>query len=776
MGWVALWLVLLAGCADSTPVLPVLVTSVPQDGDRAFPYTEWLRLDFAEALGDRASDSIELRCNESPQAIRIHRVAANRVAIDPRGELAPGARCELNWRGAFGMERLAFSTAERGPAAHVLYDRENPRNIAPFPDDYWLLANPAHPGNPAEQRLRIELSGFPFPDQWLMNAFAKGVRDFDGFSPIAHITIQLSAGAHPDTFPHTPEQSLDPLASVALFDITPGYSGFATRVPFLLEARSERMGDQIDHALLLFPSVSLKPLHRYAVIVTRRLRSRAGAPFAPSGFFRKVRDGESNPADSWAMKRVRTLVGEVMTAVASSEPPLESSDVAFAVRFTVRSFEGIADDLMAIRRKTVAGPAPLIDIKRVVAESAEKVAEGSAVAAIVYGTWTAPEWRHRRRKLARDPQNAAPVQVGVRNLPFVLALPRAALEGPVPVVMYQHGNPGSAREEVLRHARDSLAGAGFAVVGFTDVINREVSPPGPDVRERARRQIVNVILLSLLETGDIADYFLQTAAEQLAFLRAIGEIAAIPRFALEEPGRGAPMQIHGIDPAAPLLYLGISEGAHHGSLLLPFAPEIRAAVLIAPGRRFSEVLIHQRSEQILAPLSFLGFGRLSPTEIWASLALIQTIFDRQDPHVFARFLYREPLEIDPPRRASVLVVEGLGDSLVPNHATRALARELGPLPQLGMPGRTIPGFQSASGLLTANVDARTTAAFYQYVPKGAKGVDSTPGCDVPMLAESSATEGHYCAQSAEESIRQRIHFFKTALEKKAPEIIDPLTR
>ena len=88
----------------------------------------------------------------------------------------------------------------------------------------------------------------------------------------------------------------------------------------------------------------------------------------------------------------------------------------------------------------------------------------------------------------------------------------------------------------------------------------------------------------------------------------------------------------------------MSEGAHHGSLLLPFAPQIRAAVLIAPGRRFSEVLIHQRSEQILAPLYFLGFGRLSPTEVWASLALIQAIFDRQDPNNFARFLYREPLD------------------------------------------------------------------------------------------------------------------------------------
>jgi hypothetical protein len=62
------------------------------------------------------------------------------------------------------------------------------------------------------------------------------------------------------------------------------------------------------------------------------------------------------------------------------------------------------------------------------------------------------------------------------------------------------------------------------------------------------------------------------------------------------------------------------------------------------------------------------------------------------------------------------------------------------------------------------------------VPKGVESVDPTPGCDEPALAESSAQEGHYCAQSAEESLRQRVHFFETALGEGAPEIIDPLTR
>jgi hypothetical protein len=274
----------------------------------------------------------------------------------------------------------------------------------------------------------------------------------------------------------------------------------------------------------------------------------------------------------------------------------------------------------------------------------------------------------------------------------------------------------------------------------------------------------------------LPDDWIETVAEQLSFLRAIQRIGAIPSFAIEAPRAGDPARIHGIDVSRPLAYLGISEGAHHGSLLLPFAPEIRAAALITPGRRFSEVLIHQGSERLRAPLEFLGFRRLSPTDIWVALALVQQLFDNQDPHNFARFLYREPLAIDPPRRASLLVVEGLADSLIPNHATRALVREFGPLPLLGAPERAIAGFASARDSVSGNIDARTSAAFYQYVPSGIDGVAATPGCEDSALAESSAREGHFCAQSAAESLRQRAHFFESALGDGAPEIIDPLTR
>ena len=78
-----------------------------------------------------------------------------------------------------------------------------------------------------------------------------------------------------------------------------------------------------------------------------------------------------------------------------------------------------------------------------------------------------------------------------------------------------------------------------------------------------------------------------------------------------------------------------------------------------------------------------------------------------------------------------------------------------------------PVLTSVAGALFANVNATTTAGYYQYVPSGVPGMDPTPGC----IAHS---EGHFCPQNAPEAVRQRSEFFQMALSEAAPLIIDPL--
>jgi hypothetical protein len=121
----------------------------------------------------------------------------------------------------------------------------------------------------------------------------------------------------------------------------------------------------------------------------------------------------------------------------------------------------------------------------------------------------------------------------------------------------------------------------------------------------------------------------------------------------------------------------------------------------------------------------------------------------------------------------VLLVEGVGDGFVPNHATEALAVALGGV-AVALPGRaSLPGLASARLPLVGNVDADTTGALVQWTPLGVAGREPTPGCSEPTSGPI-AWEGHWCAQSALESSQQRAAFFVSALSSRAPAVVDPL--
>jgi hypothetical protein len=276
--------------------------------------------------------------------------------------------------------------------------------------------------------------------------------------------------------------------------------------------------------------------------------------------------------------------------------------------------------------------------------------------------------------------------------------------------------------------------------------------------------------------------------EQLAFIRAVqglGELDLLPL--------GAPDGIPDIDTTR-ILYHGISEGGNNGQAFVPYAPEVRAAALMVGGARLMEVLIHQQAGVFLTTLPTL-FPSMRPDDIWAAASLFQSDFDRQDKHNHGRFAFREralvPLYCDDlascldadwcddpshctDRKPSTLLVEGLNDSLVPNSTTESAAWQYGPLPHLAPVQRAVPFLDVVTDEVVANVDAETTAAFYQYVPVGVPGIPPTPGC--AALDPARANEGHYCAQSATESRAQRLIFFGTAIDpsRAAPTIVDPL--
>jgi len=337
-----------------------------------------------------------------------------------------------------------------------------------------------------------------------------------------------------------------------------------------------------------------------------------------------------------------------------------------------------------------------------------------------------------------------------------MTLPLQSLSGPVIPLMYQHGNPGSP-DEILGSNNEQLDDAGFAIAGIQDTLNR------PPLKQDVAFQI-QVIFFFLVQTQQLPDFWNQTGADMIFFLRAIqgmGSLDLIHQAPDGSPalgGDGSPE----IDPST-ILYKGISEGANNAQRFLPFAPEILAAEATVGGARLSETLIHQSADAILSQIGGI-LTKLRPVELWVGLSLFQAAFDPQDGHTYLRHLYREPLlpfagstDVTPP---STIWTQGIGDSLVPNNATYAMVRELG-IPHVRPIAHAVPTLEQVDAPLRENIAPGITSGFFQFDPT------TTPGCK-----DGVQPEGHFCPQSAKIARDQRLHFLLTALQG-SPEIVDP---
>ncbi|MEN8183133.1 MAG: hypothetical protein ABFS46_11425 [Myxococcota bacterium] len=728
------------GCEDQGPEFdssspPSVLSSDPVAGAAGVPRTAWLRLSVEGLLP--ASRSVGIRCDGERVPSQASALGSGVLVLNPVSDLPAGSFCSVRWTGARGPEEFFFSTeADRGSGS-VPYDRRDPSAVAPFPDDYWLV-----PDASTASGSRLEFDVGPLGAGLLdaiVNSIAAAISDRDGYSPAQSGIIALSEAVDEGNLPKDESATLDPFSPIALYDMEPGSPEFGKRVPFQMRMRSDRARDDtLDHSLVIFPARTLDPGGTYAFVVTRRLHAAGdpGRPFDGSEFFRAVA-GPPTVGEAPEVARARESIEPVLAFLETTPAlPIPREDVALALRISVRTESFDPSDLVAIKEDYLANPPPPIQI--------DSIRPGFGRAAFVEGTVELPFYLGPVGfgSVNRDPVSGRPVPVETEAVRFTLTLPFQAETGPVPIVFYEHGHPGSP-DEVFFGFNEFLDDAGYAIAGIHDVLNRRF--PGSDV------EFIHLLGFQRLPLFDLQSY-----ADMLGFLRAIeglGTQSLLPVF--------APDAIPEIDPAR-ILFRGISYGSHYSLAFLPLAPEITAAASVVGAGRFFENTIHQ---VVIEDFLTLVPGA-RPGQILIGLAAVQNDSDRQDSYFMARHLYRERLEVAglegslPP---NLLWLEGIGDSLVSNTATRAAADELG-IPLLRPVQRATPVLEEADAPLSENLGPDLTAAHFQYDPP------ATPSCR-DLFGEF---EGHFCPQIALEAEAQTLHFFSTALDPtQAAEIIDP---
>ena len=744
---------------------PALISAQPLAGATNVPRTAWLRFRLATPIADDAlaGFGFALECNGEGVARSVHARGDGSLILNPAPELPAGASCRVVWRGSDGAiaeSRFAVAANATGGDAIALYDRSDPLALAPFPDDYYVVADPGQPSG-----VSIEMPVPPFTESFQSQAFTSLVAQTtysDGWSRMTHVVFAFSHPLDPSAVPANETASQDPFAPIALIDVDPDSPAFGDRLPYRILLRSDRAPDgSFDHTAMLFPSVDLREHGRYAVVVTKRAfaAGQPGRPVGSSAFFTAVK-GAASDGEAAEVTQARDAVGPALETVAAlADVPIPAEDIAVAVRLSIRTQPGVEDSVY-FKERALSLPPPQLVLPSLANPCPNAnnfcIRLVSTRALEIRGRVRLPEFRNPGLLVFQRDDNGVPVQTGTNEVPFMMTLPVQSLDGPVPIVMYQHGNPGSPLEATRDSGTGYLDDAGYAVAGIQDTLNRQI---GQDVALQ-----VSVILFFAVQTQQLPDYWAQTGADMIGFLRAIqgmGSLDLLHKDALGRPALG-PDGIPEIDPTR-ILYHGISEGGNNAQRFLPFAPELIAATPTVGGARLGETLIHQSSDAILAQVGAL-MPELRPIDLWSGLVLFQLGFDPQDGHTFLKYLYREPLlpfagstDVTPP---SALFTEGVGDSLVPNNASRSMAAELG-IPHVRPIAREIPSLVQVDPPVAQNLAPGLTSGYFQYDPA------TTPYC-----VTRPQPEGHYCPQSAPEAQAQRRHFLESALEG-AAEIVSP---
>jgi dienelactone hydrolase len=261
-------------------------------------------------------------------------------------------------------------------------------------------------------------------------------------------------------------------------------------------------------------------------------------------------------------------------------------------------------------------------------------------------------------------------------LDFYLTLP--AGPGPHPAVVLQHGFAGDNGFALT--VANELARAGLAGIAITAVSHGR------------RGNVFDILTSTPLQVRDV---FRQTNADQMALVRGV-------QLGIDVDADGS----SDVDPNR-LAYLGVSLGGILGATLIAIEPALQTAVLNVAGGRVAFLGDNPGTRPIYSQ-HYAGLAQLdinSPEfEIFRQriLELGQQALDPADPLNFARRWRAERFPGFTPRR--VLMQEGIGDNLVSNESTEALA---------------------AAGGLVANQpqsDARGVSGLWRFEPPGGHGI------------------------------------------------------
>jgi hypothetical protein len=542
--------------------------------------------------------------------------------------------------------------------------------LLPFPSSIYEVDDPT---TATGVRLDLATSAMPATNAGI-HVEAAYFNKKDGFSADAPMLV-----AFPEGFDATslapigdPGQSLLPTSPTVIVDLTT-----MQRVPHFAEADANAYSAG-GTALIIRPVVRLTEKHRYAVGITKALKSATGGEIARSAAFQAFVDGSDTGnlrADRLHGRYEKAFAGLAAVGVAKD-------DLVLAWDFTVASDAAVRSDMETARDLAVAAIGTNGANLTFTIDSDDPNDDPPLVAHYIQGHYTAPQFLTDNgsgtSRLARD-ANGKPMIVGTYTAPFWAVIPACVSNtSKLPVVVYGHGLMG-AGDEIDSHNMKYTANYMCAITIATDWRGMSAE----DLNS------VGAALVDANNFPTVVDHLVQGMINFIALEQIVrGPMAESDTFMMN----GNPL----IDPDR-VYYYGNSQGGIYGGTFMAYDPNIMTGILGVPGANYSMLL--DRSTDWTQYHAIQRNAYPDPIDSEILLNIFQQDWDRVDPITTTQGLIGvngAPVPGTPAKQ--ILMIEAASDSQVPNISTETEARTMG-IPVLTPADRVPYGLTGADGPL-----------------------------------------------------------------------------
>lgn len=284
----------------------------------------------------------------------------------------------------------------------------------------------------------------------------------DGFSPATPILAYFPEAIDPQSLPFllNPETSLSPDSATVILDMET-----KELVAHFAEV-DEKVEEGERQALLIRPLKRLEAGRRYAVAITRSIRTLEGTVPTSPPLWSSIVNGTAS--DDRAKAQAERMP-EILAALASAG--IQKDDLVLAWDFVTASDQHITGNLLRMRELAL----PEIGDEGIGYEI-EKIEEKPSehVLRRIVGTYQVPRFLSQTDASVAEAtldldDDGLPQWFGdTYDVPFSLIIPESAAEGPLPLMIFGHGLFGSGVDYMRMERIQEVANKYRWVVAATD--------------------------------------------------------------------------------------------------------------------------------------------------------------------------------------------------------------------------------------------------------------------------------------------------------------------